>query len=195
MENIEENVKKFSKMATAVSSTVVAVESLADAAEYALRLCSEKVFSRPASAGAHSGRRVLAAPGMPESVFAQLAASGEAAGVEVVAGGLRGRMDGIDVGFTLADMGIAETGTVVMRCYDEEPRLASMICETHVVVFPQSRIVATSYDAEAFLCEAMAAPMYTAFISGCSRTSDIERVLTLGVHGPLELHIVLTGEA
>lgn len=182
---------QFTQKTTAVSSTVVTMKSLAEAAAYALRLCSEKVFSRPSG---HAEEKVLAAPEVPESLFAELAVSGGELGVEVVGSGLRERMDGIDVGFTIADMGIAETGTAIIRCGREDTRLASMICEAHVLALPKSKIVATSYDAESFLREAMSGPMYTAFISGCSRTSDIERVLTLGVHGPLELHVVLTEE-
>lgn len=185
-------IELFTAKATAVSTTVVQAQTLEEAAAYALRLCSEKVFSRPSGQAAG---KVLAAPEVPASIFASLATSGGKLGVDVIDTGLRSRMDGIDVGFTLGDMAIAETGTAIMRCSREDTRLASMICETHVMAIPKSKIVSTSYEAEDFLREAMSGPMYTAFISGCSRTSDIERVLTLGVHGPLELHIVLTGEA
>lgn len=192
MQKATATIELFTTKSTAVSTTVVQAKNLKEAAEYALRLCTEKVFSRPS--GQVEGK-VLAAPEMPQEIFNQLTESGKKAGIEVIDGGLRNRMDGIDVGFTLADMAIAETGTAIMRCGKEDTRLASMICETHVLTLPMSKVVATSYDAEDFLREAMGdGLMYTAFISGCSRTSDIERVLTLGVHGPLELHVVLTEE-
>lgn len=191
MQKLTAAIAEFTTKATAVSTTVVHAKNLKEAAEYALRLCSENVFSRPS--GEPKGK-VLAAPDLPKKLFDRLVESGAKADVEIIGQELRGHMDGIDVGFTSADMGIAETGTAVMRCRKEDTRLASMICETHVLALPKSKVVATLYDAEDFLREAMAGPMYTAFISGCSRTSDIERVLTLGVHGPLELHVVLTEE-
>ena len=105
---------------------------------------------------------------------------------------MRGHLAGIDVGFSIADMAIAETATCVLECRSEDARLAGMVCEIHVIAVPKSCIVNTSYEAEDYLRKLMSdGPMYTAFISGPSRTADIERVLTIGVHGPLELHIAL----
>lgn len=184
-------IELFTAQSVAVNSTVVTAKNFAGAAEYALNLCAENEFARN---GARAGEKIFAAPDVPPELFERLAATGAERGVTVVGGGLRGLAGGVDVGFTRADMGIADTGTAVMRCFSEDARLAGMLCETHVLALPASRIVASSREAGAFLREALAGPMYVAFVSGCSRTSDIERVLTLGVHGPLALHIVLMEE-
>ncbi len=116
-------------------------------------------------------------------------------GLTLVDSGLRDHLAGIDMGFTIVDYGIAETGTLVLNCPGEELRLATMISEVHVAVLPISKIRKSAYDLEPELTEMMkTSPDYTAFITGASRTADIERVLALGVHGPLELHILLMEE-
>ena len=106
--------------------------------------------------------------------------------------GMRRHLGGIDIGFTIAQAGIAETGTLVLNSKSEELRLATMVCEVHVCVLKTSTIRETSFEAEdllrAFIKDG---PSYVAFVTGASRTADIERVLAIGVHGPLELHILL----
>jgi L-lactate dehydrogenase complex protein LldG len=102
---------------------------------------------------------------------------------------------GIDMGLTLMDFGIAETGTLVLNSDSEETRLSTMLCETHVAVIDKTDIRETALAMANELTQMTKHPSsYTAFITGASRTADIERVLALGVHGPLELHIILTGQ-
>ncbi|MGO9313501.1 MAG: LUD domain-containing protein, partial [Syntrophobacteraceae bacterium] len=80
----------------------------------------------------------------------------------------------------------------VMDSTSEDFRIATMLCETHVAILPGSKIVQDAMSLENELTSAMkAAPRYFAFISGASRTADIERVLTIGVHGPQELHLLI----
>ena len=70
-----------------------------------------------------------------------------------------------------------------------------MLSETHIAWIPASRIVPDATDLSAYLVEKMKSPPgYMSFITGASRTADIERVLAIGVHGPQELHILIMEE-
>jgi L-lactate dehydrogenase complex protein LldG len=137
--------------------------------------------------------RILAAPNLDDAGFQQVSHICEAAGgIRLLHQGLRDYPGGIDMGLTTADYGIADTGTLVINSNDEETRLATMLCEVHVAVLGVSDIRETALS----MIDELAAltrqkGSYTAFVTGASRTADIERVLAIGVHGPLELHIIL----
>ncbi len=96
------------------------------------------------------------------------------------------------VGLTGAYCGIAETGTLMMVSGPATPAATSLVPETHIAVLPVSRIVATMEDAWAALRQEHGAlPRAVNFISGPSRTADIEQTITLGAHGPSRVCIIL----
>lgn len=89
-------------------------------------------------------------------------------------------------------MGVAESGTIVVDSASEQLRLATMLAETHVAVLPAANLRTDLFALEGELNQTLSqAPGYLAFITGPSRTADIELVLTLGAHGPRRLHILL----
>lgn len=99
---------------------------------------------------------------------------------------------GIDEAVVEADYGIAETGTVVLDSADEKLRLATCLAEKLTVLVEASRIKEKLEDIVDFLEECSEKEHgYLAFISGASRTADIERVLTIGVHGPREMEVII----
>ena len=105
----------------------------------------------------------------------------------------RARLGAEHVGVARAARGIAETGTCVVVTDDEETRLATMLPETSLLILRVADIVPTLPDMAPFLreCQADGKISYTSFITGPSRTADIERVSAIGVHGPLDVHIIL----
>lgn len=96
------------------------------------------------------------------------------------------------VGITGAFCAIAETGTLMMCSGPATPPAASLLPETHIAVISRSRIVTGMEDAWTLLRrEHGVMPRAVNFISGPSRTADIEQTVTLGAHGPYRVHVIL----
>jgi L-lactate dehydrogenase complex protein LldG len=132
-------------------------------------------------------------PPCPSLVRNALAIRLRAAGLEVVADDFRRLAPAAAAGLTGANFAIAATGTVVLESTAEALRLATTLPATHFVLLDPRKIVADSSAAVPLLrqlhhCLPQA---YLAYITGPSRTADIERVLTIGVHGPKALHVLL----
>jgi len=95
-----------------------------------------------------------------------------------------------------AGAGIAESGTLVLRSGSGRGRLASLIAPVHIAVLRRAQIVRGLGAALALLQEHHGRDLFLdssnlTLITGPSRTGDIELTLTLGVHGPREIHVVL----
>lgn len=101
------------------------------------------------------------------------------------------------VGVSSAFAAVAETGTLVATSGPDHPSTLNFVPDTHVVVLPADRVVASYEDAWDQL-RAMAGddplPRTINMISGPSRTGDIEQNLTLGAHGPRRLHVILVDD-
>ena len=89
----------------------------------------------------------------------------------------------LDIGITLGEFGVGETGIICVDNYAYEARIASMLPLINIIFMPKNYIVNNMQDAFDVLAKVFWKG-YSGFVTGPSRTSDIERVLTLGVHGP-----------
>jgi L-lactate dehydrogenase complex protein LldG len=100
-----------------------------------------------------------------------------------------------ELGVTGVDLAIAETGTLVLRSGSGRPRSTSLLPPYHVALFDRGALV-ESLAQLGIVLEAWHAPdaarlgAMINFITGPSRTADIELTLTRGVHGPAEVHAV-----
>ena len=104
-----------------------------------------------------------------------------------------------DMGLSGIDYVIAETGTLVLMSRSGQMRGVSLLPPVHVAVAWTSQVIATLAD-YLLLAQAAGADLQqyltscVSFVTGPSRTGDIELKLTVGVHGPGELHLVLLDE-
>lgn len=165
---------RFRERCAAMLSTVDQVESLADAPAAIVRYLRE--HGLPLSAACWPA-------------FAQL--DWARAGLSVQARPAEGEDK---VGISGAYCAIAETGTLMLLSGENDYATTSLLPETHVALLPADRIVRTMEDAWDLLRrERGALPRQVNFVSGPSRTADIEMTLVMGAHGPFRVHIVLLG--
>lgn len=96
------------------------------------------------------------------------------------------------VGISQLDWAMASTGSLIQNAAAIEQRLVSTLPAIHIALIATSRLV-PDYAA-VFARIRPEQTNYLSFITGPSRTADIERVLTIGVHGPEKLIIVFFDE-
>jgi L-lactate dehydrogenase complex protein LldG len=167
--------------AEAVQAVVVIVKTMKEAFQYTLDLIRRQ------------GGTSMVAMGLKSQELNLLEDGCKTADIVFLKPPLRLHANDIHTAFTTVDWGIAETGTLVLDSSSEDVRIATMLSETHVALLPISKIrpdvTALENEINAVLKADDAS--YYAFITGASRTADIERVLAIGVHGPQELHILM----
>jgi L-lactate dehydrogenase complex protein LldG len=162
-------------------------------AERARRLASDVVgpldaAQAPAAVADYLRRHALPAQAVCWPELAALDWAG--AGLAVAA--RAARADDL-VGISGAFCAIAETGTLMLLSGPQTPATVSLLPETHVALLPVTQVVARMEDAWARLRAAHGRlPRAVNFVSGPSRTADIEQTVTLGAHGPYRVLIVLT---
>ena len=93
-----------------------------------------------------------------------------------------------DLGVTSVDAALPETGTLVLRSTPERPRMVSLLPRVHLALVRPSALRADLSQAFSDVRN----DGYFVFITGPSRTADIELTVTIGVHGPKALHVWAT---
>ena len=165
-------VARFRERALGLASTVDEVESLA---------------AIPAAVARHLAAHSLPLAGVCWPEFAGLDWRGAGMAVES-----RAARDADPVGITGVFCAIAETGTLMTVTGRDTPATLSLLPETHIAVVRRSRIVPGMEDAWRLLRDELGEPpRAVTFISGPSRTADIEQTVTLGAHGPYRVHVIL----
>ncbi|MFT9848184.1 LutC/YkgG family protein [Aneurinibacillus sp. REN35] len=109
---------------------------------------------------------------------------------------LRHYASGVEMGIVYAEIGLSETGTVLLWNGGGRGRLVSLLPPIFVAILSETAIVPRMTEGVAYIKERMpdGLPACVNFITGPSRTGDIEMDLAFGVHGPGKVHIILIKE-
>jgi L-lactate dehydrogenase complex protein LldG len=169
-----EPVRRFKERCIAMMSTVDEVGSLAEA---------------PGAVASYLRAKNLPTGGACWPEFAQLDWVGAGLNIEA-----RPSNGDDKLGITGAFCALAENGTLMLLSGENTHATTSLLPENHVAIVAASRIVRTMEDGWDLLRrERTSLPRQVNFVSGPSRTADIEMTLVLGAHGPFRVHVIVVG--
>ncbi len=182
-----EVIERFVSKYETLSGRIHIADSMESAAEAVLSVVREARGTR------------LAAAELPEALMQALERRCADAGFELLkppydTRTLPGAIDAAHVGVSWAEFAVADAGALVEFATNDATRLVSTLPRIHLGVVQASEIKETLMDAGPLIREFMTKQRENAtvtFISGPSRTADIEMRLTLGVHGPEMAHAVI----
>ena len=103
------------------------------------------------------------------------------------------------ISVTVASAAVAETGTSILTSGQTGPTTLNFLPENHIIVLPISRLCGTYEESWEYLRERNTGnnkglPRTINWVSGPSRTGDIEQTMQLGIHGPKRLHVILVND-
>ena len=141
----------------------------------------------------HAFKNLAAAP---ESVISRLLEG--LPGVKTVNQDFCGKaLADVDLGVTGCDFLVAATGSVVLTAQKGFGRALSVLPQAHLVIARRDQLVPLPWDAfhQLQVRHGTNWPSMITFISGASRTADIEKILVMGAHGPKELFVLILDDA
>ncbi|MFQ6015693.1 MAG: lactate utilization protein [Anaerolineae bacterium] len=198
-----QSLSRFVAELTAVGGQVYQAADLDDARRYVLELARRHevrlvVRSQSADLALLGLEDALTARSMQlvEATLEGMKAAGHS-GEGAARKRLRELLAQADMGLTGVDYAVAETGTLVLVSDEGQARLVSLLPPVHVAVMREDSILPTFESLIAVLKSRFAAddrlqmPSCLTFVTGPSRTADIEQTLTIGVHGPKEVHVII----
>lgn len=180
----EELFSLFKNRAENVSAEIYRAQDVCQAVGIIRSLLNQIAVDKPGATEALLIRGSILADIKPEEL--------EQPGVKVYSDNFSGLAPRVQVGISQLDLAIADTGTLCQDATDVNMRLVSTLPGVHIALVPTDGLVTNL--AEALEKYQGMVPGYLAFITGPSRTADIERVLTIGVHGPERLIVLFVDQ-
>lgn len=182
MEDLNLLYERFQTKLQAVAGECYRAKTLKDAEELVAKIVKEKGIESVAMVDSS----IAKAMNLREKLSAQ--------GVTVYTDRYQEITPTVGAGITEMKWAIAELGTMVQYAEDVNERLCSSFTPIHIALVQTSTLLPNIMTALATVHKEPRIPGFVGFITGPSRTSDIERVLTIGVHGPEQLIAVFVDE-
>ena len=182
MEDINLMYERFKSKIEAVSGECYRVETLKQAEELIAELLKKKEIQTVAMVDSPLTRSLKLTEQLP------------AIGVTVYQDRYQEITPTVGAGITEMRWAIAELGTLVQYAVDVNERLCSSFTPIHIALVQTSVLLPNILEAMEVIHKEPQIPGFVGFITGPSRTSDIERVLTIGVHGPEQLVAIFVDE-